>query len=354
MTKEVKYGVISDIHEDPKIIVPALKVLKAFGAKKLLVNGDIGVASGDLESNQRYTGFILNEVARSGMEAFVQPGSHETVFGYWPVVDYFAQKHGNIIDVTKPKNQKIEQDGHTLVFLPGSDFSCGGEFTIGNNMPTCYYLARSKEKNLVLPDGTLHKIGVDSSLIMCENVKEVASSLSGMQRIDNTATFETFRYSNMEDLRGYVKNPERTVVVCHVPRKFSGLETCVDVAEFGEVTEDFLLNNSNITKGSVFPIQVAVNIAKAGGPVEIKKTNRGNEKLAKLYEELGVTKAVSGHFHESSHRANDRQSNHVEEGQYTKELFWNSGHLDKGYTGILTVRGEEVSYQNICLSDYIK
>ncbi len=37
-----------------------------------------------------------------------------------------------------------------------------------------------------------------------------------------------------------------------------------------------------------------------------------------------------------------------------RELFWNSGHLDKGYTGILTVNNEQVKYQNIGLGKHLR
>ena len=89
-------------------------------------------------------------------------------------------------------------------------------------------------------------------------------------------------------------------------------------------------------------------------PINITKENRGNEFLQKLYEELGITKSVSGHFHESGHRAHDEKENLVEEGKMVMGLFWNSGHFDAGQTGILTVNGNEASYQNILIQDYLK
>jgi len=88
--------------------------------------------------------------------------------------------------------------------------------------------------------------------------------------------------------------------------------------------------------------------------VVLKKENRGNEDLKRLYEELGITKAVSGHFHESGHRANDLNGNRVGQGAFVNNLFWNSGYLDVGQTGILTVNDNaEVSYRNVNLKDYI-
>lgn len=328
MVKEVKYGVISDIHSDPEIIVPTLKFLKSQGVERLLVNGDIGGWQGDLFSSQKYTAYILSQVATSGLPSYVQPGSHEPLAVYGPIIDAFSSSFKNIIDTTK--NPKIDDEGHSLVFIPGSDFLCGGEYNFGNsNIPTGTYV-EAKNGLRQINNWDDYKLAMET----------------GGER--------AFHYTNVSDLKRQVTHPEKTIVVCHVPRKFSGLETCVDMAEFGEVAQDFRLNGDLIKKGTVFPLQAARQVSKAGYPVVIKKENRGNSALAKIYEELGITKAVSGHFHESSHRANDRKGDHVSENQYTNELFWNSGHLDAGYTGILTVKGEEVKYQNIDLRNYSK
>ncbi len=328
MEKETKYGVISDIHGDPRIIVPAMQILLKQGAEKFLVNGDIGGWQGDLEKSQNYTAFIINEIAKADKETFVQPGSHEPLAVYGPVADHFADKFPHLHNTVNER--QVEQDGHSLVFVPGSDFTCGGEYQIGNNAD--------------IPSGSYVKI--DRKLLPFSDWEEYQLA---MQQGGQSA----FYYSNMQDLRKLVKNPENTIIVCHVPRKFSGLETCVDMAEFGEATEDFNLQGNEIKKDSVFPLQTAQKIATAGYPVKIRKENRGNEDMKTLYDELGINKAVSGHFHESSHRANDSYGNHVEEGKPVRELFWNSGHLDMGNTGILTVKGSEVSYQNIRLQNYL-
>jgi len=332
MEKETKYGMISDIHGDPRVIVPTMQVLLKEGAERFLVNGDIGGWQGDLEKSQNYTAFIINEVAKAGKETFIQPGSHEPLIVYGPVADHFSDKFSHVHNAIKTR--QVEQSGHSLVFVPGSDFTCGGEYQIGNdeNLPTGGYVNNGREGR--------------GSLALFRNWDEYNIA---MQMGGQTA----FHYSNIQDLRKLVKNPDNTIVVCHVPRKFSGLETCVDMAEFGEAMEDFNLQGSDVKKNSVFPLPVAQKIVQAGYPVKIKKENRGNEGMKTLYEELGINKAVSGHFHESSHRANDSYGNHVEEGKPVRELFWNSGHLDAGNTGILTVKGGEVSYRNIRLQDYL-
>ncbi len=326
MSKETKYGVISDIHEDPRIIIPAIQKLKSLGAEKLLVNGDIGGWYGEFQESQKYTAFILQEVAKSGLEAYVQPGSHELLLVYDPVIEYFSNKFKDqIIDATKVP--KVEQNGHALVFLPGSDFLCKGEYQIGSQegIPTGKYVQTPER---LLRFNTWQ-----------EGIRAVQQKIGKL-----------LYYSNMHDLKKHVNQPEKTIVVCHVPRKFDSIEEAVDMAEFGEAVIDFPLQDEMVRRGSIYPIQTAKKIHEAGYPVALKRENRGNKDLAKLYDELGITKSVTGHFHESSHRANDKNSSHVPENTYVTELFWNSGHLDRGYTGILTVDGEKVKYQNVTLA----
>jgi hypothetical protein len=322
-----KYGVISDVHEDPKLVIPAIESLKREGVDKLLVNGDIGGNYGSLEKSQGYTGFILSNIAESGLESFVQPGSHETLLGYGPVIDHFTDKYSNVVDTMKVP--KIEYNGHTLVFLPGSDFLCGGQYQIGNQegVSTGMYLAT--EKGMAQVDGLESYVG-----FLKRGFKGGA-----------------MQYQYMNDLKKHVSDPEKTVVVCHVPRKFDNLDEAVDMAEFGEAVIDFPLQGEVVKKGSVFPYAVAEKLSEAGLPVELKNENRGNEDLRKLYDELGVTKAVSGHFHESAHRANDLNGDHVPEGEFVEELFWMGSYLDKKKIGVLTVGDDcRVSYRNIDLS----
>jgi hypothetical protein len=160
-----------------------------------------------------------------------------------------------------------------------------------------------------------------------------------------------FQYFNMQDLYRLVTEPKKTILISHIPRKFN-MPNAVDRAEFGVASESFNLGKSFVPKGSIFKLKNARNLVAQGVPIEIKNENVGSECLAQFIHERGITKAVNGHIHEASHRAHDVRCNNVPENQFTNELFWNSGCMDKGHCGILTVRGEEVSYQNIDLNDY--
>lgn len=330
MVNETHYGVISDVHQDPKIVPVTIEVLKKLGVEKLLINGDIGNQQKTLKDSQNYVAFILDSIRKSGLESYVQPGSHETLLAFGPVVDYFAEKYSNIIKIDKPS--EIKGKNHHLIFLPGSDWNAGGEYHIGNDeqIPSGRYIQTQK------------------GLMQFEEFGQYVGAIQ--QGIAQGA----MQYANMNDLRKLVNDPDKSIVVCHVPRKFDNLENAVDMAEFGEATENFNLNGNNVEQGSVFPLPVAQQIVQAGYPVRIRQENRGNEDLKLLYEGLGINKAVSGHFHESGHRANDSYGNHVSEGNFVTDLFWNSGHLDAGQTGILTVGDGKVSYRNIRLEEYLK
>lgn len=163
-------------------------------------------------------------------------------------------------------------------------------------------------------------------------------------------------YTNIDELHQLVIRPEQTIVVCHVPRKFDNIENCVDMAYFAEkedhslmpgvVVEEMIRNAVKKQYGKDLTQDELYEVAKQNG-FTFKRENRGNEELKNIYEEIGITKAVSGHFHESSHRAHDSRGNPIHENTYTPELFWNSGHGDIGHFGILEVDGNKVRYHNL-------
>lgn len=77
-----------------------------------------------------------------------------------------------------------------------------------------------------------------------------------------------------------------------------------------------------------------------------KRANRGNHDLTTLYKELGIKKGISGHFHESAHRACDWQGRTVQEGTFANELFWNASYCDGSKAGLLVVENGKVAYHN--------
>ncbi len=302
---ETKYGIISDIHRiHPNGVVAAMSALNAKGAQKIILNGDItGDQFQDLGEDD-YLGHMLTGAGRSGLEVYIQPGSHEKVDLFEPVINALVSKYENLVYAAQ--NPKLETPDHHLVFLPGSDWMAGDATGKGYQF---------------------HNESLKTGFYKTD---------TGVQRM-----------INIQDLRRYVTDPQKTIVICHVPRKFDSPDTCVDMAYFGEAQRAFRLGDNIVEEGSVFPGPVGERLVKAGAPVRMKTENRGNEDLRTLYEDLGITKAVTGHFHESVHRANDRNGRRVREGVLVNELFWNASYMDGMKAGILTVRDGKVAYENV-------
>ena len=203
--------------------------------------------------------------------------------------------------------QKVEQEDHDLVFLPDLDF---------------------------LFDEEDYLIGSDKG-----------PRQGAMQ------------HSNLQELRHLVTDPNKTIVVCHVPRRFDSIEHGVDVAYFAEGSNGSTIPTLSLEDtlkrqfGIVSPEEID-EIARRND-LTLKRENRGNEELRDLYNELGINKAISSHFHESVGRAHDLNCNPLPQGQPTEELFWNPSCLDSGDFGILTVEDNKVAYENLLLDKHL-
>ena len=325
---ETIYGIISDVHSRPDSVPAAISALKNLGAQKLIVNGDIGI-SGDMYDSWEYTSNILEAIGKSNLPAYVQPGSHETYFGYSPIVKAAAAAFPNIISTLE--ENVFNEDGHSLFFIPGSDSHAGGEFSFGNQAKTGLYM-NTEYNTIPCTDETF--------FILLK--KGIAKSVS--------------YYTNIEDSASRITNPEKTIAVCHVPRKFENIDTCVDYAYFAQGKDGRIIPGKILEEAAKEKFQnptpeQIVEFALENG-FELKRENRGNELLKLLYENLGITKALSAHFHESAGRANNLSGGHVDEEAYSAELFWNSGCIEDGTFGILAVSDDMVKYRNLDLKDF--
>jgi Icc-related predicted phosphoesterase len=345
------YGIISDMHErDARVLAPTLKAMKDEEVDALIFNGDLFGERFVKEHNLnqvQYPATLMDIIGKSGMEAYILPGSHETTKVWEPVADFFTKKYGNIICALH--NPKIEKEDHHLVFLPGSDVatpeSANKGYVLGTDMPT------------------------------------------GLYEMGNNGTKDVFQYTNMLDLKKMVTNPDKTILFGHIPKKFNNIESAVDVAEFGLVKEDFYADfvsyaddiqqvkvspkkNNNVIiyrpipvtqhiKDEYFPKDAIVSIAfasylaKNGAPVELKKENRGNETLGMVIKNTGINKHITGHFHESAGRATDNDGNIIEAGTFVPELFYNASCMDRLMVGLVSISDGKIAYENMDLRKYL-
>lgn len=305
------YGVMSDFHSMQiwKGIDRIIEALKKEEVDAFVLNGDLSGENSGAKPEQ-YLVTILQALGKSGLETYVLPGSSEKVQEFEPILDYFEEKHNNIINTAR--RQKIENGDHDLVFLPGSD-----------TIPT-----RVLKKGYVIED----------------NCK------SGLYETDEGGIV---RATNIEeDIKKLSTRPEKTIVISHVPAKFSR-NNCVDIAEFWEVDQPFRVNNEYVNRGTILTKNTGYTLSKQGAPITLKRTNRGNEILKGLFKEVGITKNITGHFHESVGNANDAKGNPVEEGVFVNNLFYNASYMDRLIAGMVTVNDSKITYESIDLKKLI-
>lgn len=108
-----KYGFISDIHQNPNIIPYAMDEFRKHDVKYVM-NGDNG-------ENLRMAEFILQHIANLGMPTIIQPGSHEKMSDFEPLLEHYTTTRQNVIDAREI--QRLKGPDHDLVFLPGSDWN---------------------------------------------------------------------------------------------------------------------------------------------------------------------------------------------------------------------------------------
>ena len=309
-------GFVGDIHRNTCNLEKAIFVLKERGIKKAIANGDIG-------ENEKDIAQALEIMGKSGIEFIIQPGSHEKIKDYEYTINELQLKYSNLIDALSNRITK-NQDYH-FVFLPGSDFCYGGQYKLTENIEEGHYLQTEQG---------LQKLSGYSLLEALGTASEGISYLIDMNSIKKT-----------------IEEPEKTILICHVPPKFSNLN-CIDMAHYGEIMQPFRLKDvSTYGKGGILPYLHAKILVNAGAPVLIKKENRGNVTLRKIADELGIKKGVFNHFHESSHRANDLQGNKMQMGQFNEEMFWMSGYMAYGHFGILHIDKQKIAYENLSVRE---
>jgi hypothetical protein len=322
----VRYGILSDMHEHPELIIPLLQYIEQREVSAYILNGDVGQDAPMIVST-------VGAVAKSGRHVFVQPGSHESVGDFTLASEYMKTKFGNIIPITKPYAHQVSD--HTLLFMPGSDWqSHSGQYGQEKDVPTSSYV-RSPEGLVPVDD---------------EQFADFVFSPGAAGILFSNACYA--------DLHTLVTDPATTVLFCHVPPRFDK-PTSVDHAYFAHSLKD-----KRVMSGMALEHQIRQEarrhnliltdslleqIARQNG-FELHRENRGNEYLREELQRAGITKLISGHFHESVHHAHDLSGNYVQPNGLVPELFYNASYVDGGKAAVITVDGDKISYENISLN----
>lgn len=369
------YGIVSDLHRnEPIILKKAVQVLKKLGAQTLIFNGDYGdlkftektlrqgnrvmtVEAKDFEQTLRNYHQAFLPMVESGLETIIIPGSHEVMGPTEHILDFLKTDYSNLIDGSKL--QMCTKKDHQLLIMPGSDTLSHGEFHLGTDLPSGKYMITPRHEIVTYKNWDEFYLGAMEG-------KYIA----------------VLQQTNPDDILKMVSEPEKTIALCHVPRRFSSREIAVDMAHFGETKQQGIVpyvllekqikNQVTSLTGEArkeFAHDTGISMmeldmfSSTGNEATLKKIAafhgytikrecRGNKDLQRVYEATGITKAISGHFHESVHRAHDIHCKPVLQETYTDSLFWMASYLDSAKVGLLRVDGHKVMYENVNLQFY--
>lgn len=318
MSKKYNFAVLSDMHSISLgwVLYTIKSLAEKYPLDGVVLNGDIiSEKNGELKPNIYLKG-LLKTLSSYKFPVYVAPGSHEVVSDFEPIVKVFSEKYSNLIYTVD--NPVIEGEGYTLLFLPGSDWRVGKAFDEG-------YILTDKE-------------------------------LKSEQQTTQENKKMLFREININSLRDYAKGKDvsRIILFSYVPKKCSG-KNAPDYAEYGVITEDFEIEGTHLKKGGIVPRIYAEFLKKYDKPVEIFEGNRGNESLDKVIKEIGITKDISGHFHESVFHAQNLEGKVVSPKTPSDSLFLNASYMDKVNLSLVTydTNKNKIAYFPVDLSELI-
>ena len=314
----LKIGFLVCAHGNLRTVQKLCKVYVRNKVDAIVLNGDLN----NDEQPKKSMFCVLTVLARTKLPVYVMPGSHEPVNDYGFVLKKL-KKYKNLIDCTQ--KQLFTVHGIDLVFLPGSDW-----------------------------------LGGQGGFQILSTKKDVSARV---QQLKRAGVVRALQFFFMNQLLKKVRNPQKTLVISHVPPKFT-TPAAIDVAEYCVNYKAFFLQPRHAFKMGVLPQHWKADpFAKShlftrnqyvllknwGYPVKLRRENRGNSELAKLLKKYKIKHFVCGHFHESGHKACDRKGKLLEPNTWHKELFYNAAAATNGNGGIVIMDNERIQFQNVAI-----
>ncbi len=326
-----KYGVLADYQGDPSRLNALVRAMENEGVDAYIWNG-IEAESPELIFR------ALQEVAQTGKPVFAQPGSHEPMAWWEPVMQIAQQHYSNVTDATKKPWH--DGEGHRLVFMPGSDVQAGaGQYHLAAGMIPGDYLRTQEGMQRLTPEEF-------SRALQHPQLSQQLIHVHPMESLEQL----------VRDEEGKV-TPQNTILVSHVPPRFSGKKG-VDYAFFGQDLEqqgivpgEFLEGFVRTLVGDAALSVVTYQVWKIG--YKLKHDNVGNKTLSSTMRRSGVTKAITSHIHEAGHYAHDMDGNFVAPETPSMQLAHNTGSVGEGKAAIYTIDSDNnnavMSYKNIMI-----
>ena len=268
--------IVNDLHGTATAAKHAAKHAEHNNASHIVLNGDI-FEPGQTPLDTYDTAIkTLTPFAETNLPTYIQPGSIEDTKTFNAVIEHFQTKHPNIHSTLQHHTLKLKN--HAIQFLPGNtNRSKHGNHTLNTTIQTGHYQGPTKQ----------------------------------------------FYNTNPRQQLQTIQHPQKTTVIAHQPRKFRG-KHAVDHTSFTQTTN----NTLQATQDTQTPLRRRpkhLTINTETNDRTSKHRNVGNPELAKIYQETGITKAISGTIHEAKQN-HDAELNPLPPKTPHKELYWNPGH----------------------------
>lgn len=291
-----KIGIISHLHNPNfESLKKAVEILKDESIDALVLNGDIYESK--LESPYMINGFadFLKYLREQDFMTFIQPGHSETVSGskYEAILGFNSS---SVIYVPRAKQRAFKVGDYHLLFLPGARISDGDPSRNG------FFLTKSYQTGYYEwgPDSNFSSLGILS---------------------DNWREGTRFAIFNIEDIRTYAKkisDIEKAVLFSHISPRFS-TDKAIDV--------------------SYRPLNNLLSLPLNYGDIDLKE----------IIEDTGINKVITGHYHDSVHRAHDGKEEPIEAGEWSKELFFMASYMNQNKFGLIELDGDKIRYYKLKL-----
>ena len=317
-SKTPQIAFITDLHGDNHKAIDIVNDIKKYKIELIILGGDI------LDNNVRHARRTLKIFTSLKIPIYFMPGSHENYDILKKIIKEF-KKH-LLLDTTIKRNRLVKIGKYKLIFIPGSDVLNSG---------TGVY----KGGNVKLLD-----IGLKRSILRQEkkHFKEmkIAKSVKGI-------FFDDIITQVKKHIKGLKKY---RIMFCHIPPQcFTG--NGIDRAHFGLIDKNFIIKKTDMRKklfketiknpiffkNHIVLLNEAKILKEYKYPINLHKSNVGNENLNYVINSCGVKKFFCGHIHEAGRRAINFAEVKLRQNTPHNEILANSGEARQGKYTIITL-----------------
>jgi hypothetical protein len=339
--QETKYGIISTVYDHREFYEKILIEMMSEKVSAIILNG--------ISPIKEIASYAIKTAAKTDLPIITIP-YEETFTEYYKAIGQARTKHKNIIDSVT--NQYIKQNGHEILFLPGTTDPFQSQFVLSTEKETGLYYYKEKEAKKKCSDtrNILKKINKDQieKIFKCQKLSQNIYSIQ-----------------DIESLAGKIKAPERTTIISPRPREFPNPTHSIDLEMFFKTDETEIYTLSQLAQTiistysepgfEITPTEAfeEINDMIKEGDITPVYLNDGDEILRNITEKYGVTKTIASSPAASSHIAHTNNNIGIPENVLSTELHYNTGIAEEGLAGILYLKDDKAAYKNITLKENI-